>query len=185
MRMEAIDSRRIAIELSKDDLKKLNITFEEMDYGNIETRRVIWTLLDEARKTLHCDIDPSGRLIVEAVPLPDGGCILHFTVPQLSSRIVRCEPVCEAVVYKFDSADDLAVAAERINSLSEKVDSELYTALDENSYRLIVYPNGSENLILNILSEHGVFCGKGSLFAAFVREHCVSVLQHDVFEKLA
>lgn len=46
----------------------LNITYEQMDYSNIETRRVVWTLLDRAGHELKRDIDPSGRMIIEAVP---------------------------------------------------------------------------------------------------------------------
>lgn len=186
MRMEAIDSHRIAVELTSEDLKKLDITFEEMDYANIETRRVIWTLLDEARKTLHCDIDPSGRLLVEAVPLPNGGCILQFTVPQGDIvHTVRPCTVGESLVYEFNSSDDLLKASKRLMKSGEKLDSELFLSPDDKRYRLIVHPNAPGNSVSMILSEHGELCGKGAFIAAFTREHYFSVLNGDALERMA
>lgn len=186
MRMEAIDSRRFAVELTSEDLKKLNITFEEMDYGSIETRRVIWTLLDEARKTLHCDIDPSGRMIIEAVPLPDGGCILQFTLPRDDViHTVKPYPAGESLVYEFNSSDELLRASQRIASAGEQLDSELFWSPDDKRYRLIVHPSAPDNSVSMILSEHGELCGKGKLTAAFTREHCFSVLNHDALERIA
>lgn len=186
MRMEAIDSYRIAVELTCEDLKELNITFEEMDYGNIETRRVIWTLLDKARKTLHCDIDPSGRMLIEAVPMPDGGCILQFTLPQ--GDIIHAVRPClagESLVYEFKSSEDLLKASQRMAETGEKLDSELYLSPDDKYYRLIVHPNAPVNSVSMILSEHGELCGKGEFISAFTREHYYSVLKHDALEKIA
>ena len=74
---------KIVIELTNADMTELDITYEEMDYGNIETRRVIWTVLDRARHALSRDIDPSGKMLIETVPAPDGGCVLYITVLQV------------------------------------------------------------------------------------------------------
>ena len=52
MKIEAPEENKIVVRLTADDMTKLHITYEEMDYANIETRRVIWTLLDEARREL-------------------------------------------------------------------------------------------------------------------------------------
>ena len=68
MKIEAPEENKIVVRLTADDMTKLHITYEEMDYANIETRRVIWTLLDEARRELGRDIDPSGRMLIEALP---------------------------------------------------------------------------------------------------------------------
>ena len=78
MKIQAPAENRITIELSARDMDALNITYEQMDYSNIETRRVVWTLLDRAGHELKRDIDPSGRMIIEAVPAGRGGCVLKF-----------------------------------------------------------------------------------------------------------
>ena len=50
MNMEMPEKGKIMFELSDGDLSDLGITFDELDYSNIETRRVVWTLLDRAKK---------------------------------------------------------------------------------------------------------------------------------------
>ena len=86
MKIQAPAENRITIELSARDMDALNITYEQMDYSNIETRRVVWTLLDRAGHELKRDIDPSGRMIIEAVPAGRGGCVLKFTLCSDGSR---------------------------------------------------------------------------------------------------
>lgn len=87
MKIEAPEENKIVVRLTADDMTKLHITYEEMDYANIETRRVIWTLLDEARRELGRDIDPSGRMLIEALPAREGGAC--FNLPSLSRSISR------------------------------------------------------------------------------------------------
>ena len=82
MKIQAPTENRITIELSARDMDALNITYEQMDYSNIETRRVVWTLLDRAGHELKRDIDPSGRMIIEAVPAGRGGCVLFGRQPR-------------------------------------------------------------------------------------------------------
>ena len=79
MNIESVNDEKIRVTLSREDMKSLDITYDEMDYSNIETRRVIWTVLDEARAHLGKDIDTDGRLLIEVCPLDDGGCIMYFS----------------------------------------------------------------------------------------------------------
>ena len=79
MKIESNGEEKITVTLSQRDMTDLDITYDEMDYSNIETRRVIWTILDKARKTLGKSVDTDGKLLIEVTPSDDGGCILHFT----------------------------------------------------------------------------------------------------------
>ncbi len=84
MKIESNGEERITVTLSEVDMTDLDITYDEMDYSNIETRRVIWTILDKARKTLGKSVDTDGKLLIEVAPLEDGGCIFHFTSSPIS-----------------------------------------------------------------------------------------------------
>ncbi len=79
MKIESNGEEKITVTLSHIDMSDLDITYDEMDYSNIETRRVIWTILDKARKTLGKSLDTEGKLLIEVAPLDDGGCVLYFT----------------------------------------------------------------------------------------------------------
>ena len=80
MRIEAITRRKIVVELSAEDMTALDITYEALDYASADTRRVIWVILDRVRESTGCDVDPSGRLLIDAMPRPAGGCILFITL---------------------------------------------------------------------------------------------------------
>ena len=76
MKINSPAEDRIIVDLTDEDLRELDITYEDMDYSTIETRRVIWTVLDAAGKALGRDLDPSHRMVIEASPKSAGGCVL-------------------------------------------------------------------------------------------------------------
>ena len=45
MKINSPAEDRIIVDLTDEDLRELDITYEDMDYSTIETRRVIWTVL--------------------------------------------------------------------------------------------------------------------------------------------
>ena len=172
MKIEAPEENKIVVRLTADDMTKLHITYEEMDYANIETRRVIWTLLDEARRELGRDIDPSGRMLIEALPAREGGCVLQFTVLEQEHKPQRHLTMKKSrtpIVYEFTSAQRLLDAAENVRRLNAlPAESELYR--QEHCYRLIVSSEESSDLLEIALSEFGAPCARGELPAAFTRE---------------
>ena len=68
MKINSPAEDRIIVDLTKQDMMELDITYEDMDYSTVETRRVIWTVLGEAGKALGRELDPSRRMIIEALP---------------------------------------------------------------------------------------------------------------------
>ena len=106
MKINSPNKAKIIVELTRDDMRELDITYENMDYSNIETRRVIWTILDKARKTLCRDIDPSGKMTIETIPLDTGGCVIFFTVND-TSECIRNIIAGNEDVYEFDSLDNV------------------------------------------------------------------------------
>lgn len=110
MKITAENDRCLSVELTGDDMRKLDITYEELDYANIETRRVLWTLLDEARRTLGKSISLSDQLVIETTPAREGGCRIVFTsVPEEESenRHLRFIAKTGKLFWEFVSADAL------------------------------------------------------------------------------
>ncbi len=162
---------KIIVELTEQDMLGLEITYEEMDYSTIETRRVIWTLLDEAGKALGRELDPTKRMIIEAMP-KNGGCVLSFTILEDRKRYLPRKQLLKkqsrSIICDFDCIDSLYKAAEilRLNNCTE---SSLYEL--SGKYRLVV--NASENpaLIRNLLSEFGATENACPLLCDFTKEH--------------
>jgi len=142
MRIEAHDDYRIAVELSDEDMDELEITYEDLDYSNIETRRVLWTILDEARQALGKEINLSEKMLIEAVPSGKGGCTIYFTVLQKPSEkniqklLVKKEVA--PVICEFSDVNALIDLSIILIDKISGAKSELY--IKDNTYRLLLFP---------------------------------------------
>ncbi len=162
----------ICIELTRQDMTELDITYEELDYSNIETRRVLWTLLDEAKHTLGRDIRLTQKMLIEAVPDENGGCRIYFSVadehyPKSGKKqlvkLSGTKTVCQSV--SIDNIGALAQVLQKHNCISK---SELYT--DGEKYRLIVSQKPSfAGDLTAILREYCEICD--NLSVPFTSEH--------------
>ena len=180
MQINSPAENRIIVELSAQDMRELDITYEEMDYSTIETRRVIWTVLDAAGKALGREFDPSKKMVIEAVPLPSGGCTLCFTLPEnpclRSKKSLLKKQIC-SVICDFDSLDNLYSAAESFAALSVSAESSLF----ENSgiYRLIVESRFDIASLSRFFGEFGNCRKSTPLEEEFTREHWHMLAESD------
>ena len=51
MRITAVNEFRVEVTLTPEDLNDYDITYEQLDYADADTRRVLWTLLSEVRRS--------------------------------------------------------------------------------------------------------------------------------------
>ena len=190
MRIEAITRRKIVVELGADDMSALDITYEALDYASVETRRVIWVILDRVRECTGCDIDPSGQLLIDAMPRPTGGCILFFTLrdaqpladpfAQPQRKLRKQEQLLAA--FEFPGLDDLLDCASAYARALQNDDapggcaalftrSELYRERCGPRYRLLVCPAQELAAVRQFFSEYAQFCGDDAFAAQHTREH--------------
>ncbi|MCD7774352.1 MAG: adaptor protein MecA [Clostridiales bacterium] len=179
MNIIAQTENRICIELTHEDMIDLDITYEELDYSNIETRRVLWTLLDEARQALGWDVSLTQRLLIEAVPDSGGGCMIFFTLTdreQENQGEGLVKGAALTAVCRSESIDNIGALACVLGNKGSILKSELYT--DGKNYRLIVQPEiGFKGDIYAVASE---FCDtEDENAAAFTREHWKMLLSPD------
>ena len=170
MQINSPAENRIVVELSAQDMIELDITYEDMDYSAIETRRVIWTLLDAAGKYLGRELDPSRRMIIEAVPKSEGGCVLNFTLLETARRIntqkqfLKKQSGC--ILCEFDNLDFLYRAAENCVFSGE---SSLYES--EGKYRLFLKSTDDIRNISRRFSEFGTVTECDGLACEYTKEH--------------
>ena len=78
MKMELLENGCLKIVLSNDELEEMGLTFERLDYRNMETQRTIQRLLQIARQetahafhhffgTFRVTVEPAGGNIVRVV----------------------------------------------------------------------------------------------------------------------
>ncbi len=173
MNIHLINKNKFIAELTEKDMKELDITYEEMDYSNIETRRVIWTVIDKIRESSGRDIDPSCNLLIEAVADSSGGCVLCFTIPEKCRALSAIKPPVlkknsDNVIYEFENADALLDLIKVIGYKNFDKSSNVYT--DKNRIRLIMKQlPGSDKK--KIFEEYGTFVGQGSAIEARTVEY--------------
>lgn len=161
---------KIIVELTEQDMLGLDITYDEMDYSTTETRRVIWTLLDEAGKALGRELDPSRRMIIEAIPKSEGGCVLNFTLLDTAKRInpqkqfLKKQSGC--ILCEFDNLDILYRAAENCVFSGE---SSLYES--DGKYRLFLKSTDDIRNISRRFSEFGTVTECDGLTCEYTKEH--------------
>ena len=159
MNIQADGNEKIAVTLSHQDMNELDITYDEMDYSNIETRRVIWTVLDEAKRVLGKPINTDGRLLVQVSPADDGGCLMLFTqMPLLENnskkRLIMkkdAEPILWQA-FDFNSFVDAIGILKTKAQLIRTIEGYLF----KNKYYIIIHPKPSFcNKIDLMLCEYG------------------------------
>lgn len=184
MKINSPAEDRIIVDLTDEDLRELDITYEDMDYSTIETRRVIWTVLDAAGKALGRDLDPSHRMVIEASPTSAGGCVLCFTLLDdrrgrlcLRSTLRKQE---QALLCEFSSLDDLYRAAE--SCTGGAADSVLYES--EGKYRLILTPQAELAPMRGHFAEFSSFQSSDKAVCEFTKEHWRLLIAHDALAVL-
>lgn len=159
MNIEANGNEKITVALSHEDMHELDITYDEMDYSNIETRRVIWTILDKARLSLGRPIDTDGRLLIEATPLDDGGCVLYFTSLPAADGKAKKRTILkkddEPIIFTPLDNNACIDAAALIKSRGDSIRSYCCYMLD-GVFTVIIYPKPTFAAALEfMLSEYG------------------------------
>ncbi len=187
MRVEVLTDDAIVVELTADDMKNLNITYEEMDYSKVETKRVIWTVLSRAGKSLGREINTSGRLLVEAMQRETGGCLLFFSVDHSNKNSNKNRKYLlkksDYIACDFETVDALFRCAEKLKFSCDVLASKLYRS--DVRYRLLVQSRATgAGLLKPCLAEFGKVVGEGAFFAAHTAEHWHCLAKENAVELL-
>lgn len=173
MKINSPAENKIIVDLNEQDMLELDITYEEMDYSTIETRRVIWTVLDAAGKVLGRTLDPSRRMIIEAVPRSEGGCTLLFTMLENSKNGIRQKSTLkkqvESLICEFSDLDSLLSAVSKLEGSDPCTESSLYE--NGGSYRLIINSPFDTARLRHYFSEFCKVSTCEKLVCEFTKEH--------------
>jgi len=187
MKINSPAEDRIIVDLTEQDMHDLDITYENMDYSTIETRRVIWTVLDEAGKVLGRELDPSRRMIIEAMPKSEGGCTLYFTILDCRKRAFPQKQLLkkqsESLICEFESLDALFNAAECFLHSGNTAESSLYE--NNGKYRLILANSEDMRKLKQCFSEFGKVISCERLACGFTKEHWRSLISQNAIQTIS
>lgn len=139
MELVKISQSALKVTLSREDMEIYDIEFDMLDYKNSETKRVIWSILDEAKRSLGFEV-ARDSLYIQAFRSKCGGCELFV------SKEAREKPVI--TLFKFASSESLINGCARIENCGYTDSSKVYLG-EENEYYLELYAKEDDYIYLD------------------------------------
>lgn len=162
---------RVEVELTDAELSRLGVSFESLDYGKIETRRALWTVVGELRRQ-GVEVRLSGRVLIEAGKT-ETGCRLAITsLPSKTAdaksvkQLVKSPPLPAVFISEDREAPGRAAAL-----LGAQAQTVLYCARDR--WFLLVKGGCGEDALLRAAEYCPAFVPADDLFCAFLEEHAI------------
>lgn len=171
MRIDITDKKSIMVELSKDDLSKSEITYEQLDYSNPQTRKLVRRILEKIRSETGLFASECSALEVEVMPDSFGGCLMFFKETQKAK-----EPKNEAALFACKNISDLIDCSRAAKKACKSLPSAaLYQ--NEGGYLLFVAecPEGLSALLCEYLSK----CTASQMELAVTLEHSVCLAENN------
>lgn len=187
MKIELLDQQTIKIVLSCTDMSQFAITYDDMDYDDPDTRRVILQLLQKIKQETQLDLT-DGKLFIEAFPYDQGGCILYINI--VAPHVQQVTTVSKSgfntpLVFSFDSIEHVCnICKDLFQNYSHLIfKSSLYTF--QGQYMIMLFSFFKlDRKISAIMSEYGNYYGKGELTASIIREHGNCIIQDTAVENI-
>ena len=171
MKIECIGQNSIKATLTRTDMERYHVTYEELNSQNRATRNLILSILTRAKLQTGFDAS-SGKLLVEVYPEEDGGCVFSFSILESSKEIGEENP---PLVFSFDGIDSLFSSIQA---------SCLYRT--QNSYVLMVFPkNGASRTLSQLLLEYAKPLRSGKYTKAYYEEHAKPLIEQQAVSFLA
>ena len=142
---------RAEIILSSTELESYGITYEEIDYGNIETRRLLWTLKGEVQKRFGYTLPLSGKLLIEVIKEQESSIRICFSSLNGKTRDEHSvkqlvKSLSGPVIAEFTEFEDMLFA---VSLLDGNTESSLFEK--NGKYRILFFPPEKEK-------EELIFC---------------------------
>ncbi len=204
MKIERIDSNKIKITLSIDELESWNVDIDDLSYNTPEVQEMFWTMMKKAEVETGFYVDDS-QLIIEAMPLHSDGFVIVITRVEededfesihkyIKNRFKKSELRVKKkskkihstiLTYIFDDFDNVCDASIRLNSMYNG-NSNLYNY--KNYYYLLLTRNSSSDNspedVETILSEYGDKVENSSIIEGFLNEHGEKIIKNNAIETL-
>lgn len=188
MKIELLENKTVKVVLSNIDMMSYNLTYEEMDYKNPETKKVIMQLIEKIKKEISIDLS-TGKLFIEAFPYIDGGCILYVNMIDSDYKKGQMKNFKSSfptpIVYSFNDINALGNLSKRMISRYNHVILKNSLYYYENKYFLLIYTYFKMDSQLSaLLKEYGQFYGKGAVVCSLVKEHAKEIIEENAIETL-
>ena len=136
MKISCVSETVTVIELSPTEMEKYNFSIEKSDYSSPHTRKVLWSIIDEASKITGKNVEVNQGLEIDLLMISQG-------TPK--TKYLLCDK--DAGIYESRDINSFLDFAKATTHLRDSAESSFYYY--EGCYRLIL---SSPNKTLHILT---------------------------------
>ena len=178
MKIDAIDEKSVLVELSKEDLSKSEITYEELDYANERTRTFVRKILETIRLETGRTGFESGSLEVEVMPDSFGGCLMIFKEKKESAFTEEDK----TSVFFSENINDLIDCARVLKGLEAPEKSGALYCADGTFFLLLSGYPGKKRSVLSEYLEEAAFTEER---LGFLKEYGKCLIESDALAVLS
>lgn len=142
MTFEMLNDSVMLVELSFEEMKKYHITYETLNCDSQFTQSAIQSILKVIKASDKFNMND--KILVEALPVYDGGCFFIFTFTQKKKIRYKMKKYNDYTVFKTDKLDNLLDFVSTLKKQYQKnLEYEIYKL--ENSFYMEI-PENSQKL---------------------------------------
>lgn len=205
MELKLLSENKLKIVLTNEDMAKMDITCEEMDYdGDTNTKRVFWEILDYAKRQTGFDA-ASGPVAIRVEDKKDDGCSILVTKTGAYKRKRAHEheghsgasytrsysPLYTSakkkrLIYMFEDSDGLLEACRQLTLAGYDGKSDIFASehFENAEGRYYLYIEDNHERSLSLISEYGLLINN-PIFACSLDEHAKKILSSDAVQTFA
>ena len=186
MELILISESKLKIMLSPDDMKEYEIDCQSVDYGNTETRRAFWSILDRAKQQTGFDA-ASERVYIQMYPSRDGGCEMYVTKlgalgdGKRKDRSEKKERRKPCLAYVFCDITSLLNACRAIDG--RRIDGESSAYAGRSGQCMLFFTPKNDARSLDFIEEFGDRSDP-TLALAFANEHLTCICEQNAVDTL-
>lgn len=135
MKISCVSETVTVIELSPVEMKKYDFNIEKSDYSSPHTRKVLWSIIDEASKITGKSVEVNQGLEIDLLPDIKGGCLLIISQGTPKTKYLLSDK--DSWIYESRDINAFLDFAKSVKNLDTAVESSFYYR--DGIYRLILY----------------------------------------------
>lgn len=194
-----IDSTKLKIMLSANDMSAYSLTCDNIEYDNKESRQAFWDILRVAKQQTGFDA-ANNRVYIQVYPSKDGGCEMYITKIKNDDDDRLCdddmtlaEKACHKTdpIYKdhekfdiffFSEFSCLIEGCRHLNLSGYNNESRLW--VDDKSHRYYLSVKREKKHFYKSLEEYGTKHSAPATYT-YLNEHCRCIITDQALEKLS
>ena len=135
MKISLVSDNITVIELSPEEMAQYDFTFEKSDYSSPHTRRVLWSIIDDASRITGKAVEVSRGLEIDFLPDVKGGGLL--IICEGEDENIKAHKLPHTGIFQCSSIDPIIDFAKASGCLMQPEKSSLYHL--SGSYRLTLH----------------------------------------------